>query len=102
MRTLKLLAVAAVIQILAYAFAHNVLGVDTSDPIVRYLQADQQAPSDSTIYADVLVKGCSMSYDAPSPQAGSSDKILVYTRINQSGDATNLCVYAKDSANGTA
>ena len=79
----------------------NVLSVDTDETVVRHLQSSQAAPADSTIYADVLVKGCPMPYDAASPQTNSTDKILVYTRINQSGDATNLCVYAKDG-NGTA
>ena len=36
------------------------------------------------------------------PEAGADDKILVYTRISQSGSETNLCVYAKDAADGTA
>lgn len=80
----------------------NVLAVATSDPIVRYLQADKAAPSASTIYADALVRGCPVSAEAPVPEAGTDEKILVYTRVSQNGDATNLCVYAKDSANGTA
>ena len=36
------------------------------------------------------------------PEAGDNDKILVYTRVSQSGSETNLCVYAKDAADGTA
>ena len=80
----------------------NVLCVDDTDPIVRYLQTDQAAPSASTIYADVLVKGSPLPAGAAMPEAGADDKILVYTRVSQSGDATNLCVYAKDAANGTA
>ena len=80
----------------------NVLSVDDSDPVVRYLQADQAAPTASTIYADVLVKGSPLPAGADAPEADTGDKILVYTRVSQSGDATNLCVYAKDGANGTA
>ena len=80
----------------------NVLGVDGDTPIVRDLQADGTAPTAATIYADALVKGYPLAADASAPEAGTSDKILVYTRINQGGTDTNLCVYAKDSANGTA
>ena len=80
----------------------NVLCVDDSDPVVRYLQDGQAAPTASTIYADVLMKGSPVSAEAAAPEPGADDKILVYTRVSQSGDATNLCVYAKDSANGTA
>ena len=80
----------------------NVLCVDDSDPVVRYLQADQAAPAASTIYADVLVKGSPLPAGADTPEPGADDKILVYTRISQDGIETNLCVYAKDAANGTA
>ena len=80
----------------------NVLCVDDIDPVVRYLQDGQAAPAASTIFADVLVKGSPLPAGADTPEPGADDKILVYTRVSQSGDATNLCVYAKDSANGTA
>ena len=79
----------------------NVLSVDAEEPVVRYLQAGQEAPSASTVYADFLVKGCPLVHDAELQQPDSADMILVYARISQGGDATNLCVYAKDG-NGTA
>ena len=80
----------------------NVLSFDTDAPIVRYLQSDRAAPSASTIYADVLLKGHPYLADASVPEADEDDKILVYTRVSQSGGETNLCVYAKDAADGTA
>ena len=80
----------------------NVLSFDTDAPIVRYLQSDRAAPSASTIYADILLKGHPYLADASVPEAGADDKILVYTRVSQSGSETNLCVYAKDAADGTA
>ena len=80
----------------------NVLSFDTDAPIVRYLQSDRAAPSASTIYADVLLKGSPYLAGASVPEAGADDKIIVYTRISQSGSETNLCVYAKDAADGTA
>lgn len=80
----------------------NVLSFDTDAPIVRYLQSDRAAPSASTIYADILLKGHPYLADASVPEAGDDDKILVYTRVSQSGSETNLCVYAKDAADGTA
>jgi hypothetical protein len=80
----------------------NVLCVDDIDPVVRYLQDGQAAPTASTIYADVLVKGCPLPAGADTPAPGADDKILVYTRVSQSGSETNLCVYAKDAADGTA
>ena len=76
----------------------NVLSFDTDAPIIRYLQSDRAAPSASTIYADILVKGAPYLADASVPEAGADAKILVYTRISQSGSETNLCVYAKDAA----
>lgn len=80
----------------------NVLSFDTDAPIVRYLQSDWTAPSASTIYADILMKWQPCPADASVPEADDEDKILVYTRVSQSGSETNLCVYAKDSADGTA
>lgn len=80
----------------------NVLSFDTDVPIVRYLQPDRTAPSASTIYADILLKCHPYPADASVPEADDDDKILVYTRISQSGSETNLCVYAKDAADGTA
>ena len=84
------------------AIRTNVLDFDTDEAIVRYLQANQEAPSASTIYADFLVKSNPLAADASAPEAAANAKILVYTRICQSGSETNLCVYAKDGANGTA
>ncbi len=81
----------------------NVLGVDGDTPIVRDLQADGTAPTAATIYADALVKGYPLAADASAPEAGTSDKILVYTRISQDGTDTNLCVLAAASdADSTA
>ena len=80
----------------------NVLSFDTDAPIVRYLQSDRTAPSASTIYADILVKGVPYPAGTPAPEAGADAKIIVYTRISQSGSETNLCVYAKNAADGTA
>ena len=80
----------------------NVLSFDTDAPIVRYLQSDRAAPSASTIYADILMKGQPYLAGISAPEADADAKILVYTRISQSGSETNLCVYAKDAADGTA
>ncbi|MBQ6247940.1 MAG: hypothetical protein IJK04_13800, partial [Kiritimatiellae bacterium] len=81
----------------------NVLGVDGDTPIVRSLQSGGAAPSAATIYADALVKGYPLAADASAPEAGTGDKILVYTRISQDGTATNLCVLAAASdADSTA
>jgi len=80
----------------------NVLSLDTDAQIVRYLQSDRAAPSASTIYIDVLTKGDPLLADASVPDVGDDDKIFVYTRVSQSGSETNLCVYAKDAADGTA
>ena len=80
----------------------NVLSFDTDAPIVRYLQSDRTAPSASTIYADILLKWQPCPAGSSAPEAGDDDKILVYTRVSQSGSETNLCVYAKDAADGTA
>ena len=80
----------------------KVLSFDTDAPIVRDLQSDQTAPSASTIYADILVKGQPYLADASVLEADADAKILVYTRVSQSGSETNLCVYAKDVADGTA
>ena len=80
----------------------NVLSLDTDARIVRYLQSDRAAPSASTIYIDVLTKGDPLLADASVPDVGDDDKIFVYSRVSQSGSETNLCVYAKDAADGTA
>lgn len=80
----------------------NVLSFDTDAPIVRYLQSDRTAPSASTIYADILVKGQPYPAGISAPEADDDDKILIYSRVSQSGSETNLCVYAKDAADGTA
>ena len=80
----------------------NVLSLDTDAQIVRYLQSDRAAPSASTIYIDVLTKGDPLLADASVPDVGDDDKIFVYSRVSQSGSETNLCVYAKDAADGTA
>ena len=77
----------------------NVLSVDSSTPVACNLNAGGAAPTDSTIYADVLIKGTPLAYAAAAPEAGESDKILVYTRVSQDGTATNLCVLAKPDAN---
>lgn len=80
----------------------NVLSFDTDTPIVRYLQSDRTAPSASTIYADILLKWEPYPAGTSAPESGDDDKILVYTRVSQSGSETNFCVYAKDAADGTA
>ena len=79
----------------------NVLSVDNDadDPIICTLGG--AASSASTVYADVLIKGYPLAYDAAAPEYGNSDKLLIYTRINQTGDATNLCVFAKDANSQT-
>ncbi len=71
---------------------------DVATPIVCDINAGAAMPA-STIYADVLVKGYPLAYDAPVPEVGNSDKLLVYTRVNAAGTDTNLCVLAKSSAN---
>ena len=80
----------------------NVLSLDTDARIIRYLQSDRAAPSASTIYIDVLTKSDPLLADASVPDVGDDDKIFVYSRVSQSGSETNLCVYAKDAAGGTA
>ena len=80
----------------------NVLEVDADEAIVRKLMADDTAAAASTIYADFLINPLPITEDEGTPEAGDEDKILIYTRVNQSGNATNLCVYAKDAVNGTA
>ena len=80
----------------------NVLEVDADEAIVRKLMADDTAAAASTIYADFLINPLPITEDEGTPKAGDEDKILIYTRVNQSGNATNLCVYANDAANGTA
>lgn len=72
----------------------NVLSFDTDVPIVRYLQSDRTAPAASTIYADILLKWEPYPAGTSAPESGDDDKILVYTRVSQSGNETNFCVYA--------
>ncbi len=76
-----------------FTTTNKVLSVDNDvdSPIVCDLGGEA-----ATIYADVLVKGYPLASDAPYPEVGPTDKILVYTRAN--GSATNLCVYAKETA----
>ena len=83
------------------ATRENVLSVDNdvATPIVCNVNAGSAMPA-STIYADVLVKGYPLASDAPYPEVGPSDKLLVYTRA--SGSVTNLCVYAKETSASTA
>ncbi len=77
----------------------NVLSVDSDDPVVRYLQEDRTAPAASAIYADFLIKTYPLANGLPAPEVGPDDKILVYTRVNAAGTATNLCVLARPDAN---
>ena len=79
----------------------SVLSVDHDNdaPIVRNLKSGGTAPSVTTnVYADVLVKGYPLANDAADPEAGPTDKILVYTRVNAAGTDTNLCVLAKETS----
>lgn len=81
----------------------NVLVIDNDEPIVRNLgQNDGATPG--SIYADVLVKGTALAYgaDAPTNSLTGTDKLLVYFRVNESGNATNVCVFAKGNANSAA
>ena len=80
----------------------NVMEVDTDEAIVRKLLDDDTAAEASTIYADFLINPLPIAADEDAPEAGKEDKILIYTRVSQIGDETNLCVYAKNSDNGTA
>ena len=80
----------------------KVMEVDADEAIVRKLMDDDTAAAASTIYADFLINPLPIAADEDAPEAGDEDKILIYTRVNQSGNATNLCVYAKDAVNGTA
>ena len=78
----------------------NVLSVDNeaSSPIVCNINAGAAMPA-STIYADFLIKSYPLANDAPAPEVGPTDKLLVYTRVNAAGTDTNLCVLARPDAN---
>ena len=79
----------------------NVLAVDNDPPITRNLndQGAAQSVGDG-IYAEALISGTPLAFEANTPTNSSGDKILVYTRVNQGGTETNLCVLAAGSAAG--
>ena len=78
----------------------NVLSVDNdiASPIVCNINGGETMPA-STVYADFLVKSTPLANDAPVPEVGQYDKLLVYTRVNATGTDTNLCVLARPDPN---
>ncbi len=79
----------------------NVLAVDNDPPITRNLndEGTSQSVGDG-IYAEALINGTPLAFEAATPTNSPGDKILVYTRVNQGGTETNLCVLAADSVAG--